>query len=59
MSQMSPEYQAQYRAEHPDYVATQAKRQRARVRAVAALKGRYPNVWAELYRTELAKEGLE
>lgn len=48
-----------YNAEHPDYRADRAARERARRAATAILKGRHAAEYLWLFRTELRKRGIE
>lgn len=59
MAHNTPEYQAQWRAEHPEYLARQRQRQEARRKAVKRLIDAHPDAFAHYLATELAKYGLE
>lgn len=59
MGKNAPEYQAEYRARNPEYVIIQGKRQMARTRAMRRLREKYPDVFAEFFRQELAKYNLK
>jgi hypothetical protein len=47
-------YMRQWRDEHPDAVARNRQRSKARARALALLKERYPDDYEWLYAQELA-----
>jgi hypothetical protein len=53
------DYMAEYRKNHPQYMAEQKKRQRARNRADIRLRAEYPAQWSALLKEELKKEGIE
>jgi hypothetical protein len=58
MGANSPEYQAQYRAENPDYVNTQRKRAQARTAALRTLRERHETEYRELLKKELKRYRL-
>ena len=55
MGKNSPAYQAQYRAENPEYVEAQRERAKARSAAARRLKEAYPKQYATFLKEELLK----
>ncbi len=44
-----------YRAAHPEFVEAERRREKARKRAVRALRSKYPEEYQEFYREILAR----
>lgn len=53
----SKDYMAEYRAKHPEYVAAEQKRARAKDRAYRRLAREYLKRFNEILKEELAREG--
>lgn len=58
MGRMTREYQAQYRAENPDYVNRQAKRATARREALRMLAEKHPHEFEALFQERLKHYGV-
>ena len=59
MGTNSPTYQAQYRAENPDYVRIQKQRASARTAAMRRLREKYADDFTSLFAEELKRYGLK
>jgi NAD(P)H-hydrate repair Nnr-like enzyme with NAD(P)H-hydrate dehydratase domain len=58
MGSNSPEYQLEYRARNPDYMARQRQRQAARTAATRTLVTKHDKEFQRLFAEELAKYNL-